>query len=282
MTPSALRILEAAGLSRSAAIRAALSASAERVSRKGVGHEQQGERFGVIVQVDSMLARSVIVVAPTSTSARPASFRPVVSIAGETRRVLVERLGAVEAQRLGRRVGQLAADDMWAVDEAPDLVKALLCALRQEATDASASQFRVDSEVVDPTTLAIHLCRELAVTSPVAIRNHPKSPISHRCSCHRNSRRFPARAASICSTIEEGLVVGAVWHRLTLANGMAADEDDRQTKSSCGCVMRPLARVVALLLGNSGVPPEYAGARPTHLARNRVATSDPSPASTSG
>ena len=31
MTPSALRILEAAGLSRSAAIRAALSASAERV-----------------------------------------------------------------------------------------------------------------------------------------------------------------------------------------------------------------------------------------------------------
>jgi mRNA interferase MazF len=85
---------------------------------KGVGHEQQGERFGVIVQSDSMLPRSVILVAPTSRSARPASFRPQVSIAGITTRVLVEQLGAVDAQRLGRRVAQLAADEMWAVDEA--------------------------------------------------------------------------------------------------------------------------------------------------------------------
>lgn len=65
-----------------------------------------------------MLPRSVILVAPTSRSARPASFRPEVSIAGDTTRVLVEQLGAVDAQRLGRRVGQLAPDDMWAVDEA--------------------------------------------------------------------------------------------------------------------------------------------------------------------
>lgn len=85
---------------------------------KGVGHEQQGERFGVIVQSDSMLPRSVILVAPTSRSARPASFRPEVSIAGDTTRVLVEQVGAVDAQRLGGRVGQLAADEMWAVDEA--------------------------------------------------------------------------------------------------------------------------------------------------------------------
>jgi mRNA interferase MazF len=85
---------------------------------KGVGHEQQGERFAVIVQSDSMLPRSVILVAPTSRSARPASFRPEVSIAGTTTRVLVEQLGAVDAQRLGRRVARLAADEMWAVDEA--------------------------------------------------------------------------------------------------------------------------------------------------------------------
>lgn len=85
---------------------------------KGVGHEQQGERFGVIVQSDSMLPRSVILVAPTSRSARPASFRPEVSISGTTARVLVEQLGAVDAQRLGRRVARLAADEMWAVDEA--------------------------------------------------------------------------------------------------------------------------------------------------------------------
>lgn len=83
-----------------------------------VGHEQQGGRFGVIVQSDSMLPRSVILVAPTSRSARPASFRPEVSIDGATTRVLVEHVGAIDAQRLGRRVGQLAADEMWAVDEA--------------------------------------------------------------------------------------------------------------------------------------------------------------------
>ena len=85
---------------------------------KGVGHEQQGERFGIVVQADEMLPRSVVVVAPTSKSARPASFRPEVTIAGESRRVLVEQLGAVDGQRLGRRVGQLAAEEMWAVDDA--------------------------------------------------------------------------------------------------------------------------------------------------------------------
>jgi mRNA-degrading endonuclease toxin of MazEF toxin-antitoxin module len=32
--------------------------------------------------------------------------------------VLVEQLGAVDAQRLSRRVGRLTADETWAVDEA--------------------------------------------------------------------------------------------------------------------------------------------------------------------
>ena len=45
---------------------------------KGVGHEQHGERYGVVVQSDVMLPRSVVVVAPTSRSAKPASFRPEV------------------------------------------------------------------------------------------------------------------------------------------------------------------------------------------------------------
>lgn len=85
---------------------------------KGIGHEQQGERFGVVVQTDALLPRSVVLVAPTSRSARPASFRPEVSIAGAPTRVLVEQLGAVDTQRLGRRAGRLAAEEMWAVDEA--------------------------------------------------------------------------------------------------------------------------------------------------------------------
>jgi len=85
---------------------------------KGVGHEQQGERFGVVVQSDALLPRSVVVVAPTSRSARPASFRPEVTVSGDSTRVLVEQLGAVDVQRLGRRVGRLAAAELWAVDDA--------------------------------------------------------------------------------------------------------------------------------------------------------------------
>lgn len=85
---------------------------------KGVGREQQGERFGIVVQSAVMLPRSVVVVAPTSRSAKPASFRPEVDVAGDVTRVLVEQLGAVDVQRLGRRVGRLTAEEMWAVDEA--------------------------------------------------------------------------------------------------------------------------------------------------------------------
>jgi mRNA interferase MazF len=85
---------------------------------KGLGHEQQGTRYGVIVQADELLPRSVILVAPTSRSARPASFRPEVEVTGETTRVLVEQVGAVDAQRLGRRAGQLSAEEMWSVDDA--------------------------------------------------------------------------------------------------------------------------------------------------------------------
>jgi mRNA interferase MazF len=85
---------------------------------KGVGHEQQGERYGVIVQSDVMLPRSVVIVAPTSRSAKPASFRPEVEVAGDLTRVLVEQLGAVDVQRLGRRVGRLTTEEMWSVDEA--------------------------------------------------------------------------------------------------------------------------------------------------------------------
>ncbi len=85
---------------------------------KGVGHEQNGERFGVVVQANELLPRSVVIVAPTSKRARAASFRPEVTVAGDETRVLVERLGAVDVARLGKRVGLLTATEMWSVDEA--------------------------------------------------------------------------------------------------------------------------------------------------------------------
>ena len=85
---------------------------------KGLGHEQHGVRHGIVVQADQFLPRSVVIVAPTSRSARQASFRPPVEVEGVSTLVLVERLGAVDAQRLGKRAGRLTIEEMWSVDEA--------------------------------------------------------------------------------------------------------------------------------------------------------------------
>lgn len=85
---------------------------------KGVGHEQHGDRFGVVVQANEFLPRSVVIVAPTSRSARPASFRPEIDIAGDTTRVLVEQIGAVDAQRLGDLMGHATPEELWGIDEA--------------------------------------------------------------------------------------------------------------------------------------------------------------------
>ena len=47
---------------------------------EGLGHHRQGKRFGGVVQSDAILPRSVVVIAPTSRSAKPASFRPEIEI----------------------------------------------------------------------------------------------------------------------------------------------------------------------------------------------------------
>lgn len=89
------------------------------------GHEQHGSRYGVVLQNDDLLALSTVIVAPTSASARAASFRPEVEIRGERTRVLVEQLGAVDPGRLGRSAGFLAHDELRAVDRATALVLGL-------------------------------------------------------------------------------------------------------------------------------------------------------------
>ena len=85
---------------------------------KSVGHEQRGPRLGVVVQADAMLPRSVVLIAPTSLSARSASFRPEVLVAGARTKVLVEQVGAADVSRLGDLVADLTAEEMWDVDEA--------------------------------------------------------------------------------------------------------------------------------------------------------------------
>ncbi len=85
---------------------------------RGRGYEQRGRRFGVIVQANELLPRSVVLVAPTSASARSASFRPEIEVNGEPTRVLVEQVGAVDAGRLGDLVGHVTPEQMWGIDEA--------------------------------------------------------------------------------------------------------------------------------------------------------------------
>jgi mRNA interferase MazF len=85
---------------------------------KKVGHEQHDQRFGIVLQADEFLPRSVVIVAPTSRSARAASFRPEVEVEGEKTRVLVEQMGAVDSRRLGRLSRHLSPEEIWGVDEA--------------------------------------------------------------------------------------------------------------------------------------------------------------------
>jgi mRNA interferase MazF len=81
----------------------------------------QGQRYAVVVQSDA-LPLSTWLVAPTSTSARAASFRPPVQIAGTPTKVLVEQTAAGDPERLGSTAGQLTFDELGQVDAAPRLV----------------------------------------------------------------------------------------------------------------------------------------------------------------
>ena len=89
--------------------------------RDSRGHEQSGSRYVVVVQSDQ-LPLSTWVVAPTSTSARAASFRPEVEIGGMSTRVLAAQAAAVDPGRLGRSVGFLTFEEMRRVDAALRIV----------------------------------------------------------------------------------------------------------------------------------------------------------------
>jgi mRNA interferase MazF len=88
-----------------------------RPTRRARGHEQTGPRYAVVIQSDQ-LPLSTLLIAPTSTSARPASFRPEVTIAGQATRVLAEQAAAVDPSRLGDRAGSLTLEELRRVNAA--------------------------------------------------------------------------------------------------------------------------------------------------------------------
>lgn len=56
--------------------------------------------------------------APTSLSARAASFRPEIDLLGDTTRVLVEQVGAIDSSRLGNLVGRVSPEQQWGIEDA--------------------------------------------------------------------------------------------------------------------------------------------------------------------
>ena len=89
-----------------------------RAPRAARGAEQRGARYAVVVQADELLALRTVLVAPTSRSARPSSFRPTIELSGQQTRVLVEQTTAISTDRLGKALGRLSAAEMHGVDEA--------------------------------------------------------------------------------------------------------------------------------------------------------------------
>jgi mRNA interferase MazF len=78
-----------------------------------------------VLQADELLGLSTVIIAPTSTQALSASFRPEVEIDGARTRLLLEQIGAIDPSRLGESHGLLARDELHDVDRALAIVLGL-------------------------------------------------------------------------------------------------------------------------------------------------------------
>jgi mRNA interferase MazF len=76
------------------------------------GREQKGRRYAVVVQSNEFRWLQTVVVAPTSTSAQPALFRPAVTIQGQRTFVLLDQLSTIDRDRIGANVGHLAPREL--------------------------------------------------------------------------------------------------------------------------------------------------------------------------
>ena len=85
---------------------------------QNAGHEISGKRFAVILQSDAFLPRSVVIIAPTSQSARTIVLRPQIEIGGDVTRVVLDQVRAVSIDRLKDHIGTIEAHEQWAIDDA--------------------------------------------------------------------------------------------------------------------------------------------------------------------
>jgi mRNA interferase MazF len=89
--------------------------------KASIGNEQRGKRYAVIIQSDSLMI-STTLVAPTSTSATPAVFRPEITLLGQRTCVQVEQATAVAPSQLGKLVGHATLREMQDIEAALHLV----------------------------------------------------------------------------------------------------------------------------------------------------------------
>lgn len=81
------------------------------------GREQQGERYGVVIQSDRF-ATNPVTVAMTSTRAGHAVYRPTVEIGGRITRILTDQIFSLDSSRLGEFAGALEGDELGELDRA--------------------------------------------------------------------------------------------------------------------------------------------------------------------
>jgi len=81
------------------------------------GRQQAGRRLAVILQRDA-ITLSTVILAPTSRSAQDASFRPAISVDGESTKVLVEQLVAANRDQVGSLVGHVSFEEQSDIDRA--------------------------------------------------------------------------------------------------------------------------------------------------------------------
>ena len=83
------------------------------------GRERAGARHAVVVQSDDLyLFTWLVAPTSTSTSARPATFRPSVEVGGRPTLVLAEQTRAIDPERLGEHQGVLTRAEVRRVDAA--------------------------------------------------------------------------------------------------------------------------------------------------------------------
>jgi len=88
-----------------------------KTPRDAIGHEPRGARYAVVLQSDR-LHTSTLLVAPTSRSVRPASWRPEIEMDGTATRIVTDQMTCVDANRLGEFAGRLDAGEAEELDSA--------------------------------------------------------------------------------------------------------------------------------------------------------------------